>query len=59
MTIDTSTTNVLLMAVIALQGWIVRELFKVKAKISVLVSVCPKLEGKTEFDSERITKMKA
>jgi len=31
--IETSTTNVLLGCAVALQGWIVRELFKLKTKV--------------------------
>lgn len=56
MIVETSTTNVLLSAIIALQCWIVRELFKLKARISLIATVCPKLKGSSEFDTDRITK---
>lgn len=36
MSLDSSTMNVLLVAVIGLQSWIVREVFLLKAQISIL-----------------------
>lgn len=56
MTIETSTANVLLSAIIALLVWIIRELFKIKAKISLIIAVCPKIRLNGEFDTDRITK---
>ena len=41
MNIEPSTLNVLLGAVIALQGWMVRELFRIRSKLDVLASNCP------------------
>ena len=55
MSIDTNTANVLLCFVVGLQTWIVRELFKLKGKIALLVSVCPMIKGNKEFDTDRIT----
>ena len=57
MTIETSTTNLLLSAIIALQCWIVLQLFKLKAKICLIVSVCPKIKGNTQFDTDRVDKL--
>ena len=55
MTIETSTANVLLTGIIALQCWIIRELFKLKAKITVIANNCPKCRG-ADFDTDRITR---
>ncbi len=56
MTIETSTANVLLTAVIALQGWIIRELFKLKGKVSLLTTHCTRCPHNTEFDTDRVSK---
>ena len=57
MIIETSTTNVLLGCAVALQAWIIRELFKIKAKISLIVSHCPKCKEDPQFDTARINKI--
>ena len=54
MTIETSTVNVLLCAIIALLCWIVRELFKVKSKISMILTHCTKCRNNLEFDTEHL-----
>ena len=41
MVIEPSTLNVLLGAVIALQGWMVRELFRIRSKLDVIAEHCP------------------
>lgn len=54
MTIETSTVNALMVAVLALQCWLVREVFKLQRKISIIIAHCnhcPK-----ELDTDRITK---
>jgi hypothetical protein len=58
MTVETSTINALLMAIIALQGWIIRELFKVKGRISIIVSHCGQCTNKGELDTNQITRTK-
>lgn len=44
MTIETSTANVLLgvamSSTLAMQGWIVVQLFKLKTKVSLIISHC-------------------
>jgi len=59
MTIETSTANVLLSAIVMLQAWIIRELFKINAKICLIVTFCPKCRNNPQFDTDRITKDQA
>ena len=41
MVIEPSTLNVLLGAVIGLQAWIVRELYRIRAKVDAIAANCP------------------
>jgi hypothetical protein len=65
MNIDPSTMNavlapvitVLLGGVVALQAWQIREIFKIKSRVSIIISHCrrcPQLES----DTDRIVKLK-
>lgn len=56
MTIEVSTANTLLVLGIGLQAWIVREIFKVKAKVSILVAHCDHCKHNNELDTEHISK---
>lgn len=56
MTIETSTINLLLGAVIALQCWIVRQLFNVKHRISLIIAHCSHCQHNTQLDTDRISK---
>lgn len=42
MNIEPSTLNVLLTAILTLQGWQVREIFRLKERITLLISQCPR-----------------
>lgn len=57
MTIETSTINVLMLAVLSLQCWLVRELFKLQRKFSVLITYCKQCP-KGELDTDHITRTK-
>jgi hypothetical protein len=46
MNIEVSTLNTLMAVLIALQAYIVRELFKIKAHIAVMMSHCPHCQEK-------------
>jgi len=54
MTIETSTINVLLLGVLSLQCWIVRELFKIKTKVSIIVAQCNRCRDNPELDTNHI-----
>lgn len=54
MTIDTSTANVLLAGVIAMQCWIIRELFKLKAKVSIIILQCSSCKNNATLDTDQI-----
>ena len=56
MTIDTSTANCLLTMVCALQVWIIRELFKLKTKVSIVLAHCKTCKNNNELDTDHITK---
>jgi hypothetical protein len=55
MTLDTSTANCLLTLVVALQAWIIRELFRVKLKVSIILAHCKYCKANNEYDTDRIT----
>ena len=42
MNIEPSTLNVLLTAILTLQAWQVREIFRLKERITVLIRECPR-----------------
>jgi hypothetical protein len=56
MIIETSTANVLIAAAIAMQCWIIRELFKVKAKLTLILTHCKHCPSNTEYDTDRVPK---
>jgi hypothetical protein len=56
MSIDTSTANCLLTLVVALQAWIIRELFRVKLKVSIILAHCKHCKSNNEYDTDRLTK---
>ena len=59
MTVETSTANILLGLIAALQVWIVRELFKLKHRLSIIFIHCKSCRNKAlaaEFDTDHITK---
>lgn len=58
MSIDTNTANVLLCMVVALQSWIVRELFKLKIKLSVIVAQCKLCSHNSQLNTDQIIKRK-
>ena len=58
MTIETSTVNALLLAVLGLQVWMVRQLFKLKAKTSIIIALCRKCRDMGELDTDQISKAK-
>ena len=47
---------IVLAAIIAMQGWIIRELFKVKAKVSIILTGCDQCKHNRELDTDRINK---
>jgi hypothetical protein len=40
MTLEPSTLNLLLASIIAMQAWIVRELFKLRTRLEIIASHC-------------------
>ena len=55
MTLDNSTANVLLSMAVGLQVWIIRELFKLKTKVSILISHCTHCKA-SDLETEQIKK---
>ena len=58
MTIETSTVNALLLAVLSLLVWVVRSLFKLEKKISLIIALCRECRFKSELDTDQIKKAK-
>jgi low affinity Fe/Cu permease len=56
MTIETSTMNVLMLGILSLQCWMVRQVFKLERKVSVIISHCNKCPNKGELDTDQITR---
>lgn len=54
MTVDISTANVLLALGVTLQAWIVRELFKLKTKVSIIIARCNQCPHNTTTDTDQI-----
>ena len=50
MNLEPSTLNILLTAILTLQAWQVREIFKVKERLSVLMNQCPECCSKYDAD---------
>jgi hypothetical protein len=58
MTIETSTVNALLLAILSLQCWIVHELFKLKTKTSIIIALCKQCPKNSELDTDQLLKAK-
>jgi hypothetical protein len=58
MTIETSTVNALMVLVLGFQCWIVREIFKLQRKLSVIISHCNFCPNKGELDTDQIIRPK-
>jgi hypothetical protein len=55
MMIDLSTGNVLLSMAVCLQAWMIRELFKLKTKVSIVISHCAHCKH-SDIDTDQIKK---
>jgi hypothetical protein len=56
-TVDVSTSNVLLSLGVMLQVWMVRQLFGLKTKVAIIISHCKHCSGNNDNDTDRITKV--
>lgn len=56
MTVEVSTVNELLGLSILLQAWIVRKLFSLQTKVSIILNQCQHCKQNRELDTDRLTK---